>query len=64
MADSVPKNVAEMYETAAAQEVLMRRERLLGALRDGGALALESASSRLSTTLVNSYLEIKQRNRL
>ncbi len=64
MADRVPNDVAEMYETAAAQEVLTRRERLLGALRDGGALAFESASSRLSTTLVNSYLEIKQRNRL
>jgi uncharacterized protein (DUF58 family) len=64
VAARVPSNVGEMYETAAAQDVLARRERLLGTLREGGALAIETTSSRLSTVLVNSYLDIKQRNRL
>ena len=64
VAARVPSTVAEMYETAAAQDVLARRERLLGTLREGGALAIETTSSRLSTVLVNSYLDIKQRNRL
>jgi uncharacterized protein (DUF58 family) len=64
VAARVPSTVGEMYETAAAQDVLARRERLLGTLREGGALAIETTSSRLSTVLVNSYLDIKQRNRL
>ena len=53
----------EMYETAAAQEVVHRRDVLLARLRSQGALALE-AGPKLSPTLVNAYLEVKQRNRL
>jgi uncharacterized protein (DUF58 family) len=64
VADRQPGDVAQMYETAAAQEVLYRRERLLGMLRDGGALAIETTSNRLSTVLVNSYLDVKQRNKI
>ncbi len=64
LAERVPADAAEMYETAAAQEVLQRRERLLATLRDGGALAIETTSSRLAAVLVNSYLDLKQRNRL
>lgn len=59
-----PENVEEMYQTAAAQEVIHRRELLLARLRERGALALETGSGRLSTTVVNSYLEIKQRSQL
>ena len=59
-----PENVDAMYETAAAQEVVHRRELLLARLRERGALALETSSSKLSTTVVNSYLEIKQRSQL
>jgi uncharacterized protein (DUF58 family) len=58
-----PEDVREMYRTAAAQEVVYRRELLLARLRARGALALE-ATSRLSPVLVNAYLEIKLRNRL
>jgi len=53
-----------MYETAAAQEMVHRRELLLARLRERGALAMETSSSKLSTTVVNSYLEIKQRSQL
>src|SRR5450432_314741 len=59
-----PGDVDAMYETAAAQEVVHRRELLLARLRERGALALETSSSKLSTTVVNSYLEIKQRSQL
>lgn len=58
-----PENVGEMYRTAAAQEVIYRRELLLARLRARGALALE-ATSKLSPAVVNAYLEIKLRNRL
>jgi uncharacterized protein (DUF58 family) len=58
-----PRSVAEMYETAAAQEVVHRRDVLLARLRAQGALALE-AGSKLSPALVNVYLDVKQRNRL
>jgi uncharacterized protein (DUF58 family) len=59
-----PESVDQMYETAAAQEVVHRRELLLARLRERGALALETSSGKLSPTLVNSYLEIKQRDQL
>jgi len=59
-----PEDIDEMYQIAAAQEVVQRRELLLARLRERGALAMETSSSKLSTTVVNSYLEIKQRSRL
>jgi uncharacterized protein (DUF58 family) len=59
-----PKDAREMYQIAAAQEVMHRRELLLARMREQGALALETTSSKLSTTLVNSYLEVKQRSQL
>jgi uncharacterized protein (DUF58 family) len=64
VAERRPGGVHEMYESAAAQDVLHRRELLLGSLREGGALAFETTSSRLAAALVNSYLDLKQRNRL
>jgi len=59
-----PEDVEEMYQTAAAQEVVHRRELLLARLRERGALAMETSSGKLSTAVVNSYLEIKQRSQL
>ncbi len=59
-----PENIEEMYEVAAAQEVVHRRELLLARLREQGALAIETSSQQLSMTLVNSYLQIKQRSQL
>ena len=59
-----PKSVAEMYQVAAAQEVIHRREVLLARLRERGALAVEAESGELAPLLVNSYLEIKQKNQL
>lgn len=64
LAGREPVDVDGMYETAAAQEVVHRRELLLARLRERGALAVETSSSKLSTVVVNSYLEIKQRSQL
>ncbi len=57
-----PENAEELYEIAAAQEMVHRRETLIGKVRNKGALALEIAPSRLTTSLVNQYLEVKERN--
>lgn len=64
VASSEPDSVPNMYRTTAAQETLHRREMLLGRLRQRGALALEVSSAAASATLVNSYLDIKQRSLL
>jgi len=59
-----PENVGQMFQTTAAQELGLRRELLLARLRERGVLAMEVNSGVLSTALVNSYLEVKERNRL
>jgi uncharacterized protein (DUF58 family) len=64
MASLQPGNVEQMYQAAAAQEVVHRRELLLARLRERGALALEVDSRVISLTLVNSYLDVKERSRL
>ena len=43
-----PDTIHHMYETAAAQEVVHRRELLLAVLRERGVLALEHGSGSLS----------------
>ena len=57
-----PESAEEMYEVAAAQEMVHRRESLIGKVRNKGALALEITPSRLTTELVNQYLHVKERN--
>lgn len=59
-----PVNAGAMYQAAAAQEVMHRREALLARVRERGALAIEVTSSALSSAVANSYLYIKQRNQL
>lgn len=59
-----PESVGQMFEGAAAQELVHRRELLLAKLHDAGALVLETSSTGLALALVNSYLDIKQRGRL
>lgn len=58
------ENVQQMFQVAAAQEMVHRRELLLARLRERGALALEVNSGSVSPVLVNSYLQIKERNQL
>lgn len=59
-----PENANEMYRYTAALEVVQRRELLLRRLRQQGALTLEVDASRMSTALVNRYLEVKERSLL
>jgi uncharacterized protein (DUF58 family) len=59
-----PASPPAMFQTAAAQEMVHRRELLLARLRDRGVLALEADSSTLSPSVVNSYLAVKERNQL
>lgn len=57
-----PNNPQQMYETVAAQEMVFRRELLLGRLREHGALCLEVAPQQLSAAVLNQYLSVKERN--
>jgi len=59
-----PDSVTAMYRTTAAQETLHRRELMLAKLRQRGAFAVEVNSAAASVTVVNSYLDVKQRNLL
>jgi uncharacterized protein (DUF58 family) len=63
-AASLPRSESEMYQVAAAQEMVHRRELLLARLRERGALAMEVSSGAVSPVLVNAYLQIKERNQL
>jgi uncharacterized protein (DUF58 family) len=64
VASKRPETAGEMYQVSAAQEVMHRREVLLGRLRERGALTVEADSGELAPLLVNSYLQIKQKNQL
>jgi uncharacterized protein (DUF58 family) len=57
-----PQSEREMFRYAAAQEIAHRRDLLLRTLRQQGALTLEVEPSRLSSAVVNRYLDVKERN--
>ena len=59
-----PPDASGMYRYTAALEVVQRRELLLRRLRQQGALTMEVDASRMSTALVNRYLEVKERSLL
>jgi uncharacterized protein (DUF58 family) len=54
----------EMFENAAAMDVLYRREKLIAALRGRGAHTLEVGTERLASAVVREYLSIKERELL
>jgi uncharacterized protein (DUF58 family) len=64
LAAKTPGSESEMYQVAAAQEMVHRRELLLARLRERGALAMEVNSGAVSPVVVNAYLQIKERNQL
>ena len=64
MVAAEPGSANAMYRYTAALEVVQRRELLLRRLRQQGALTLEVDASRMSTALVNRYLEVKERSLL
>ncbi len=62
LANHYPENAEEMFEVAAAQELVQRREMLISRVRNKGALALEIDPGKLTAALVNQYLQVKERN--
>lgn len=64
LATKIPDTEAEMFQHAAALEIVQRRQTLLASLRRAGVLVLELTPGKVSTALVNQYLEIKDRSLL
>jgi uncharacterized protein (DUF58 family) len=64
LAETTPQSAEEMYRHAAALEIAYRRDLLLRGLRQRGVFAFELLPGMLASTLVNQYLEIKERNLL
>ena len=62
LAESSPETPEDLYRHAAAVEMVQRRDLLLARLRYRGALAMELTPGKLSTSLVNHYLDIKERS--
>ena len=57
-----PASAGEMYQVVAAQEMVYRREVLLGRLRQRGALCMEVEPARITAAILNQYLAVKERN--
>jgi uncharacterized protein (DUF58 family) len=64
LAETTPQNPEEMYRHAAALEIAHRRDLLLRGLRQRGVFAFELVPGLLASSLVNQYLDIKERNLL
>ncbi len=61
IAKSRPKNVEQMFRSAAAQEMAGRREVLLARLHEQGALTLDLDPEALTPSVLNQYLMVKER---
>ena len=61
---SIPKTEDEMFHHAAALEIIERRDLLLRRLRQNGVLAFDLVPGALAESLVNQYLEVKDRGLL
>jgi len=64
LAQTTPKTTQDMYRQAAALEIAHRRDLLLRGLRQRGIFAFELVPGLLASSLVNQYLDIKERNLL
>lgn len=64
LAEATPQTPGEMYRHAAALEITHRRDLLLRGLRQRGVFAFELVPGLLASSLVNQYLDIKERNLL
>jgi uncharacterized protein (DUF58 family) len=64
VAHSVPESETAMFRQAAALEIVDRRELLLRNLRQTGVLAMDLNPSGFTTSVLNQYLEIKDRGLL
>lgn len=64
LARAMPQTTEEMYRHAAALEIAQRRDLFLRTLRQRGIFAFEIVPGLLASSLVNQYLDIKERNLL
>ncbi len=64
LANAIPQDETEMFRHTAAVEIAQRRDLLLRDLRRNGILAMELPPTGLTSSLVNQYLEIKDRSLL
>ena len=60
IARAIPRNVEQMFRSAAAQEMASRRELLLARLRDQGAITMDTLPSQMTASVLNHYLSIKE----
>lgn len=63
-AGRAPRTSVQMFESAAAQEVIERRRQILAGLRAKGVLIAETTPGALRTDAINEYLEVKARGLL
>ncbi len=64
VADTFPKHERDLYRQGVASEILNRREQLLAKLRSSGVMVIDTEPDRISTALLDQYLEIKSRSLL
>ena len=64
LAAATPEITEDMYRHVAALEIADRRSALLGALRQRGVLVLELMPGMLASSLVNQYMDVKERGLL
>jgi uncharacterized protein (DUF58 family) len=64
LAAKIPESIAEMYRHTAALEIAQRRDLLMRSLRQRGVLAFELVPGLLASSIVNQYLNIKERSLL
>jgi uncharacterized protein (DUF58 family) len=64
IAASRPEDPKQMFACAAAQELVHWREVLLARLRERGALTLETYPEDMTASVLNRYLEIKEKSLL
>jgi uncharacterized protein (DUF58 family) len=61
IAQARPKNINELFRATAAQEMAGRRELLLARLHEQGALTLDLNPEALTSSVLNQYLNVKER---
>jgi len=61
IAQQRPKNVEEMFRSAAAQEMSGRRELMIARLQEQGALTLDLNPEAVTSSVLNQYLMVKER---
>lgn len=61
IANRCPRDVEEMFLSAAAQQMASRRELLLAKLHEQGALTLDAHPATLTSMVLNQYLSVKER---